>query len=187
MKEKRFQIIDWSESDFVNNNIKLSLMTYSKYNEIKEDIKKKNYVIAIGYNPSNKTIFNDDTTNLYLRDKIYNYFKNKPQVDGYILVNLIPRICEDSNEIKISDLKEDYIKDILKLIGANEKEIILFFGQLGIKLLNGNNEEIKKLKEKLIQCRDRVLYTSRPESFVHPGRSGDNYEIVKWKKGLLDS
>ena len=75
MEEKRFQIIDWSESNFQAKRVKLTLSTYDSYNDIEKVINEKNYVIAVGYNPSNKTIFNDDETNLYLRDKIANRFK----------------------------------------------------------------------------------------------------------------
>ena len=185
MEEKRFQIIDWSESNFQAKRVKLTLSTYDSYNDIEKVINEKNYVIAVGYNPSNKTIFNDDETNLYLRDKIANRFKNDP-VDGYILVNLIPYVTSKSSNIHFDDVKDEYIEDIVKLIESKKRVIVLFFGKIGLKIIEKNNEKFKALKQAIINSSDEVYYTCSNNDFIHPAQKNNNYEIKEWKDGLLD-
>lgn len=185
MENKKFQIVDWSKSDF-NKNIILKTHIIDNYDELKRKIKcRKDYVIAIGYNPSNKTIFNDDTTNLYLRDKIKKAYND--EIKGYILVNLIPKIQTKSQGIGQEFIDDKYINEIITLInGFSTSQIVLFFGQNGVKLLNCGNDSLRKLKDLLNKNSKRIKYTSRPEEFIHPGRSVDNYVLRDWKSDLLE-
>ena len=184
MDKKKFQIINWEKSNFSKDKIVLKMNIFNKYVDLESSLKEKNYIIAIGYNPSNKTSFNDDSTNLYLRDKIKNKY---PSVMGYILVNLIPKVETDSSNVGINDIDDDYIDEIIKLINGHSKfNIVLFFGHLGVNILNSKNDKMKSLKEVLEKASDRICYTSRPEDFIHPGRSADNFNLVDWKENLLD-
>lgn len=184
MEYKKFQIVDWSKSVF-NKIIILKTRIIDSYAELKRSIKcGKDYVIAIGYNPSNKTIFNDDTTNLYLRDKIKKAYND--EIKGYILVNLVPKIQTKSQGIGQEFIEDKYINEIITLIKEfSTSQIVLFFGQNGVKLLNCGNDSLKNLKELLNKNFKRIKYTSRQEEFIHPGRSVDNYVLIDWKLGLL--
>ena len=186
MKEKKFQLVTWD----MPNEKKVSIVSeiYDSVDEIINAIKDNNYVIAIGLNPSNKTAFNDDETNLYLRDKIKQEFK---EVKGYILTNLSYKIETESKNISIKDIDEGHINSILELIGKlKQHKIIVFFGQKGKEFLNNKNSDAKeslyKLKEELNKNKKRVYYTKSIAKFIHPGHSGDNYELVKLKNDTLE-
>lgn len=192
MEKKHIQIIDWSESDFEKNKIKITSIIYENYSKCKQAIQKKKYVIAIGLNPSNSTTFNDDITNLYLRDKIHNEYKN---ANGYILLNLISKISSNSKKISIKDIDEDDIKDInyllndnLSMLNKSELGIVLFFGQTGVTILNKNNKKLKELKKILISNLAIIKYTcdKTDKNFIHPGHSSNNYTFKNLQAQILD-
>lgn len=192
MDNKKFQIIDWDGSNFANE-IKLDTCVIEEYDDLIKKIKKnqvsceKEYVIAIGFNPSNITVFNDDETNLYLRNKIQLEYRNNSNVKGYILVNLISKIQNDSKKVGFNDVDEEYIKDIIKLINdLYNYQIVLFFGKMGVELINHKGKSLSDLKKTLIANRERIKYTSKPEKFIHPGHSANNYILTDWKDGLLE-
>ena len=121
--EKKFQHINW-EVDADGKDVNLHSKIYDDVDMLVHDIKSENIVIAIGLNPSNTTVFNDDETNLYLRDKI----KVKFGCDGYILTNIFPIIDPNSNNISSSNTDSNHINDLIKLLDCfSQKDIILFF------------------------------------------------------------
>lgn len=183
VKYKKFQIIEWKFSK-TGNEVNISSKIYETYNEFSKEIVGKKYVVAIGLNPSNKTSFNDDSTNLYLRDKIHCVYGD---ADGYILINLIPKNESDSSKVSSKDIDTDYTEDCINLL-KNYKPlgIVLFFGKSGISILNENKEVLKQMKKLLEENSKIIKYTSRPEEFVHPGRSANSYILVDWKDGLLE-
>lgn len=174
VSEKKFQYIGW-KIDNNGSDVSLNSRIYDDVNIIFEQLKHKNFVIAIGLNPSNTTEFNDDVTNLYLRDKIYKELKT----DGYLLTNLCCKIESDSQNIRIGDFDDSHICDLIMLIEQfTEKQIIIFFGQTGTKFLNNNKiSAFNKLKELLLKEKKRIYYTRNSPKFIHPGRSGQDYEF----------
>lgn len=68
--KKKFQVINWKDSNFDEDKIVIESRVFENFDDLNNLDLGDNYAIAIGYNPSNKTSFNDDETNLYLRDKI---------------------------------------------------------------------------------------------------------------------
>lgn len=187
MEKKHIQIIDWSESDFEKN--KITSIIYENYSKCKQAIQNKEYVIAIGLNPSNSTTFNDDITNLYLRDKIHNEYKN---ANGYILLNLISKISSNSETIGIKDIDENDINDIndllndtLSMLNKSKLGIVLFFGQTGLTILNKNNEQLKQF---LISNLAIIKYTydKTDKKFIHPGHSSNNYTLKNLQAQMLN-
>jgi hypothetical protein len=182
--EKRFQHISWKiEAD--GKDVNLHSKIYNDIEKLFEDIKNENIVIAIGLNPSNTTVFNDDITNLYLRDKIH----NELQANSYILTNLSSKIESDSGKITLDDFNEKHIGDIIELINHySDSKIVIFFGQTGVDFLNNKVKDksfLKKLKQLLIENKQRVLYTRSMPKFTHPGRSGQDYDFAQLQEDTL--
>lgn len=185
IEEKKFQLITWNMPD--KKRVNISSEIYDSVDEIINVSKSKKYVIAIGLNPSNKTIFNDDETNLYLRDKIKQKFK---ETEGYILTNLSCKIESDSKNISTKNIEKGHIENIIKLIDEfKDSSIVVFFGQKGKDFINGKNNEknaLLGLKKKLKEKIDRVYYTKSIAKFIHPGHSGDSYELAELDENTLE-
>ena len=184
MDEKRFQLIRWSKNEKLQS-VRIWSQVYDDVDSVIKACKGKNIVIAIGLNPSNKTVFNEDETNLYLRDKIYTNFK----CEGYLLTNLSAKITSDSETIHNCDIIEDHIKALVKLLKVfRRRKVVVFFGVAGIEKLNSTNlSSMGELKEILLKRRERVYYTEdAQEKFVHPGLRKQNYKLVKIKNDTLD-
>ena len=182
--EKRFQYISWEIADD-GKNVHLCSKIYDTVDEIVNDSKDV-VVIAIGLNPSNTTDFNDDITNLYLRDKIHKEMKST----GYLLTNLSPKVESDSVKITLDDFSEEHIYDVMRLIKKYpNSKILVFFGQTGVDFLNNKLKDksfLKKLKQLLIENKQRVFYTRSTPKFTHPGRSGQDYDFAQLEDNTLD-
>lgn len=176
MDKKAFQLITW----YINEKDKNDITIKSKVFDDIEQMAKKGidaFPIAIGLNPSNKTDFNEDETNLYLKDKIKNEFNSS----GYILTNLCPKIEPDSKKITKQDFDENHIEKVISLIDmyVNSK-ILIFWGKTGNMYLNEKSiKHMEELKNKLKTRKNNNLlyYTCANEEFIHPGRCKDNYSI----------
>ena len=184
MEEKKFQLITWNKPD--EKTVNITSKIYDSIDEIIGVSKGKKIVIAIGLNPSNKTVFNDDETNLYLRDKIKQKFE---ETEGYILTNLSCKIESDSKNISTKNIEKGHIKNIIKLIDEfKDSSIVVFFGQKGKDFINGKNNEkngLLDLKKKLNKKINKVYYTKSIAKFIHPGHSGDGYELAKLDENTL--
>ena len=181
--QKNFQYIYW-KTENNGKTVKLCSTIYDTTEEFVHKLQDKKIVIAIGLNPSNITSFNDDVTNLYLRDKIYNEFN----VDGYLLTNLCPKVESDSQKIRIGDFDKEHILNIVNLIEILvEKKIVIFFGQTGTKFLNNKKMiEFSQLKELLLREKDKVYYTCCTPNFIHPGHSGQDYDFKPLDDNVLN-
>ena len=182
LKEKKFQYISWEiASD--GKTVRLCSQIYETIDEIIDGLKDI-HVIAIGLNPSNTTDFNDDITNLYLRDKIHKEMKSK----GYLLTNLSPKVESESVKITLDDFSEEHIDNIIELIKRYPKsKILVFFGQTGVDFLNTKTKLfLGKLKKFLIKNKERVFYTRSTPKFTHPGRSGQDYDFAPLQEDTLD-
>ena len=168
---KAFQLITWKIEDN-NTKVEIQSVIYN-YCELINNLGNEGYPIVIGLNPSNTTIFNEDETNLYLRNKI----KTEWKVNGYILTNLCTKIESDSNNIKKEDFDETHIENIMKLIGKFPKsKILVFWGQRGNKFLNCLDlKYMSKLKEMIIKS-NSAYYTCQ-KKFVHPSRAKNTFSI----------
>lgn len=184
LKEKKFQYISWEIADD-GKTVHLCSKIYDTVDEIVDDSKDV-VVIAIGLNPSNTTDFNDDITNLYLRDKLHKEMKST----GYLLTNLSPKIESDSVKITLDDFSEEHIEDIIKIIKQYpNSNIVIFFGQTGVDFLNTkikNKLFLGELKQILIENKERVFYTRSTPKFTHPGRSGQDYDFAPLQEDTLD-
>ena len=184
LKEKKFQYISWEIADD-GKTVHLCSKIYDTVDEIVDDSKDV-VVIAIGLNPSNTTDFNDDITNLYLRDKLHKEMKST----GYLLTNLSPKIESDSVKITLDDFSKEHIDNIIELIKKYPKsKILVFFGQTGVDFLNTkikNKSFLGELKRFLIENKERVFYTRSTPKFTHPGRSGQDYDFAPLQEDTLD-
>lgn len=181
--KKKFQVIDWNDSNFDEDKIIIKSRVFESLDDLNNLGLNDGYAIAIGYNPSNKTSFNDDKTNLYLRDKIRKL--NQGKYKGYILVNLIPEISSNMKQVGDDSIDKDYIKELAKFISTEPgKTIILFFGKAGVDLINKG--DFKELKDQLLSAKDRIYYAAKNGGIVHPGRLGDGYELIAWEEDILD-
>lgn len=189
MAEKRFQLITWvieGAENEIPKSVQIQSEIYKDADAVIQACDGKNIAIAIGLNPSNTTVFNDDVTNLYLRDKIY----DKWHRNGYILTNLSATIESDSGKITLDDFEKKHIEDVVKLIEQfSNSEIVVFFGQTGVDFLN-NKTKYKQcfgdLKKSLLKNKSRVFYTRSTPKFIHPGRSGQDYEFAPIEDNTLD-
>lgn len=181
--KKKFQVIDWKDSNFDEGKVVIESRVFENLDDLNNLDLDDSYAIAIGYNPSNKTSFNDDETNLYLRDKIRKL--NHGKYKGYILVNLIPEISSNMKQVGDESVDKDYISELVKLIsGEPEKTIILFFGKAGVNLINKG--DFNELMTQLSNAKDRIYCAAKNGDIVHPGRRGDGYELIAWKEDILD-
>lgn len=186
LTEKRFQYISW-EIEADGKDVNLHSKIYNDIKKLIKDIKNENIVIAIGLNPSNTTVFNDDETNLYLRDKI----KVKFECEGYILTNIFPTIDPNSNNISLNDTDPNHITDLIKLLdNFEENKIVLFFGQKGVDLLNSKNNDLQNLKNKFLNIgknrTNKVYYTASIPTFKHPSRLKQNYTLEPFDANILE-
>ena len=86
----------------------------------------------------------------------------------------------------VNDIEKDYVDELIKLIDENQNfNIVLFFGKSGVKFLN-KYKEFNDLKNKLTDSNEKIKYTSINKKFIHPGKRGDNYNLVDWKENLLE-
>ncbi len=176
MNEKAFQLITWDINEKDKNDITIKSKVFDDIEQMpKEEIDA--IPIAIGLNPSNKTGFNEDETNLYLKDMI----KNKFNSSGYILTNLCPKIEPDSKKISKQDFDENHIEKVIALIDSHvNSKIVIFWGKTGNKYLNKEYiKHVDELKKKLEtqQNKNLLYYTCANDEFIHPGRRKDNYSI----------
>lgn len=176
MDEKAFQLITWDIDEKDKNDITIKSKVFDDVEQMPKE-KIDTFPIAIGLNPSNKTDFNEDETNLYLKDMI----KKKFNSSGYILTNLCPKIEPDSKKISKQDFDENHIKKVITLIDLHvNSKIVIFWGKTGNKYLNKNIIKcMKELKNKLVtrQNNNLLYYTCANDEFIHPGRRKDNYSI----------
>jgi hypothetical protein len=111
MEKKEIQYIWWS---IEKDKTTITSQIFSNIEDlIKLDI-DDNVAIAIGLNPSNTTIFNEDETNMYLRAKLC-----ESKCNGYILLNLVSKIESDSKKISALDLEVENINNIISIFTAS--------------------------------------------------------------------
>ena len=183
MKTKPFQYIKWNFEDDIQK-ITLDSQIYTDVDDFIAQI-DNNIIIALGLNPSNTTVFNDDETNLYLRNK----FKEKwPGCNGYLLTNLFPIIESNSSNLSIDNIDDSHIDKLIQLLQkTTDNKLVLFFGQTGVSFLNLKIGKMCKLKETLSsRIAGNTYYTSDGAKFSHPSRCKKTFLLEDFDSKILD-
>lgn len=173
LKVKNFQLFEWKISNN-GNDFTLKSHIYDRY-----CVSFKNAdLFAIGYNPSNAANrFNEDETNLYLRNRICECFNSKDKSYSYVLMNLYN---ECSSKVKAFSVDATYINELIECLKNNEeKPVLLFFGKhLFKKFVNKNNKDnTKKIFEEIFSNKRKVYYTVYRRKFIHPIHKKSKFKI----------